>query len=246
LTEDPAAYGERFADVYDSWPTNPDDVASAVSCLAELAGDGPALELGIGTGRLALPLVQTTNVAVTGIDASEAMVAKMRAKSGGDSIDVRIGDFADFDLDGQFTMAFIAFNTFYMLPTQEDQLRCFRSVARHLRPGGRFVIEGFIADLGRYVRGQCMEVKHVDSERTLVYFTRHDATRQILDSQFVEFRDGSVRAWPMTYRYVLPAELDLMAQLAGMSLEDRWSDWDRTPFTAGSGRHVSVYALAPE
>jgi SAM-dependent methyltransferase len=241
---DAATYGDSIADAYDELPTHPTDSDAAVACLAELAGEGPALELGIGTGRLALPLARR-GVAVSGIDASEAMVARLRSKAGGDEIDVTIGDFADLDVHGRFRLIFVAYSTFLALLDADAQRRCFERVAHHLTPGGRFVIEAFVPDPSRFVRDQHIEVRHVGIDNAVLSVSRHDAADQRVDSLLVRLADGAgVQTWPVRIRYSYPAELDLMAQLAGLRLVHRWGGWDRGPFTDDSVEHVSVYAAA--
>jgi SAM-dependent methyltransferase len=164
---DAAAYGDRIADVYDELPTHPRDADAAAAFLADLAGPGPALELAIGTGRLALPLAER-GVAVSGIDASEAMVAKLRAKPGGDRIPVAIGDFADVPVDGRFALICVVYTTFFALPDRDAQRRCFERVADHLAAGGRFVVEAFVPDPSRFERGQHVEVRHVGEDSVLL------------------------------------------------------------------------------
>ena len=242
---DAAMYGDRMADIYDDLPVHPSDADAAATCLAELAGAGPALELAIGTGRVALPLAGL-GVAVSGIDASEAMVAKLRAKPGGDRIPVTIGDFADVDVDdGRFALIFVVYNTFFVLLDQARQRRCFEQVAERLVPGGRFVIEAFVPDPSRFERGQHIEVRHVATDSALLSVSRHDAATQRVDSLHVRLGDDGVRTWPVHIRYAYPSELDLMAERAGLRLEQRWGGWDREPFTGDSVKHVSVYATAP-
>ena len=241
---DAAMYGDRMADIYDDLPTHPPDADAAAACLAELAGAGPALELAIGTGRVALPLARL-GVTVNGIDASDAMVARLRAKPGGDAIPVTIGDFADVDVDGRFAVIFVVYNTFFVLLDQGRQRRCFERVAEHLAPGGRFVIEAFVPDPGRFERGQHIEVRHVGTDSALLSVSRHDGGTQRVDSLLVRLGNDGVRTWPVQIRYSYPSELDLMAERAGLRLEHRWGGWDREPFTDDSVTHVSVYAAAP-
>ena len=236
----PETYGDRIADVYDHFHTLPEDTEAAVGVLAELAGDGPVLELAIGTGRLALPLA-ARGLEVHGIDASEGMVAKLREKPGGDAIPVTIGDFADVAVDGTFSLVFVGFNTFFALLTQEDQVRCFANAAARLADGGVFALEGFFPDLGRFDRNQRPNVTTVEVDEVLLDTARHDPVAQRIDSAHVVIRDGSVRLYPIRLRYAFPSELDLMARLAGLELKERWGSWKREPFTAESGRHVSVY-----
>jgi SAM-dependent methyltransferase len=232
-------YGDRIADVYDGLYSGL-DTDGAAETLAQLAGSGPVLELGIGTGRLALPLAET-GLEVHGMDASEAMVQKLREKPGGDRIAVTMGDFADVDVDGQFSLIFISFNTLFGLLTQEDQLRCFGNAAAHLADGGVFVVEAFVPDLARFDRGQRVNVNFVEADRVVIDASRHDPVEQRVDSSHIVITESGTRLYPVSIRYAFPAELDLMARLAGLELSDRWGGWRRQPFDAGSPRHVSVY-----
>jgi SAM-dependent methyltransferase len=240
---DAAAYGDRIADVYDELPTHPPDADAAVALLADLAGVGPALELAIGTGRVALPLAER-GVAVSGIDASEAMVAKLRAKPGGDRIPVAIGDFADVPVDGRFALICLVYNTLFALLDLDAQRRCFERVADHLTPGGRFVVEAFVPDPSRFQRDQHVEVRHVGDDAVLLSVSRHDSAAQRVESLLVRLGNESIRTWPVRIRYSYPSELDLMAEAAGLRLEHRWSGWEREPFTGDSVKHVSVYRVA--
>ncbi len=240
---DAATYGDRMADFYDELPTHPADADVAARFLADMAEGGPALELGIGTGRVALPLAEH-GVAVSGIDASAAMVARLRAKPGGAEIPVAIGDFADVAVDGRFALVFVAYNTFFSLLDADTQRGCFERVADRLTPGGRFVIEAFVPDPGRFERGQHLEVRHVGVDSAVVSVSRHDAPTQRVDSLLVRLADGGVRTWPVHIRYSYPGELDQMADRAGLRLEERWAGWEREPFTDDSVKHVSVYAAA--
>ena len=240
---DAATYGDRMADFYDALPTHPADADAAARCLADLAGEGPALELAVGTGRVALPLA-ARGVAVHGIDASEQMVARLRAKPGGNAIPVTIGDFADVGVDGRFSLIFVVYNTFFSLLDRDTQRGCFERVADRLAPGGRFVIEAFVPDPGRFERGQHLEVRHVGVDSAVVSVSRHDAPTQRVDSLLVRLADGGVRTWPVHIRYSYPDELDQMADGAGLRLQERWGGWEREPFTGDSVKHVSVYAAA--
>lgn len=240
---DAATYGESIADVYDELPTHPSDTDDAIACLAELAGSGPALELAIGTGRVALPLARR-GVAVSGVDASEAMVAKLRKKPGGDRIPVTIGDFADVDVEGRFALVFVVYNTLFALLEQAAQQRCFERVADHLAAGGRFVIEAFVPDVTRFVRHQHLEVRHVGADGALLSLSRHSPATQRVDSLLLQLGDGGTRTWPVRIRYSYPSELDLMASHAGLRLEHRWGGWRRQPFTDDSVKHISVYTPA--
>ncbi len=236
----PETYGDRIADVYDDLYTSL-DTEGAVEALAALAGGGPVLELAVGTGRLALPLAER-GLEVHGIDASEAMVAKLRAKPGGDRIPVTMGDFADVGVDGRYSLVFVAFNTFFGLLTQEDQVRCFANVAAHLAAGGSFVIEAFFPDLARFDRGQRVQATRLDPGQVMLDVSKHDPVEQRVESDHVVITEAGIRLYPVNVRYAFPAELDLMARLAGLELTDRWGGWRREPFTADSPRHVSVYA----
>jgi SAM-dependent methyltransferase len=240
---DAARYGQEIADVYDDLPTHPPDADAAAACLAEMAGSGPALELAIGTGRIALPLARR-GVAVSGIDASEAMVARLRAKPGGERIPVTIGDFADVDVDGRFALAFIVYNTFFALLDQASQQRCFRRVTEHLAPGGRFVIEAFVPDVTRFERHQHVEVRHVGADAAMLSLSRHYPATQRVDSLLVRLARDGTWTWPVYIRYSYPSELDLMAEQAGLRLEHRWGGWEQEPYTDDSVRHVSVYSAS--
>jgi SAM-dependent methyltransferase len=234
-------FGERVAARYDdsSWDMfAPEVVEPTVDFLAELAGDGAALELGIGTGRIALPLRQR-GVRVQGIDLSEAMVARLRAKPGGEDIPVTIGDFATTRVEGAFSLAYLVFNTIENLTTQDEQVACFQNVAAHLEPGGRFVIEVGIPQLQRLPPGEIFHPFHVSN--THVGLDEYDVARQGLVSHHFSLVDGRWELSSGPFRYVWPSELDLMARLAGMRLSERWSGWRREPFTSESTKHVSVW-----
>ena len=235
-------YGESVADVYDDWYAAYDE--AMIPVLAELARGGRALELGIGTGRVALPLA-AEGVEVHGIDASPAMVERLRAKPGGERVTVTVGDFAEINVAGEFDLAYVVFNTFFALPTQEAQVRCFRQVAARLKPGGCFLLEVFVPDVTRFDRyGTTNKPTRVTADRVELDVSQHDASTQRVVSQKVVLTDGQIRLYPIEIRYAWPAELDLMAQLACLSLRARWGGWRREPFTAQSGKHVSVYERA--
>jgi SAM-dependent methyltransferase len=236
---DPAFYGDRWADVYDEhhgWL----DPAAAVEFLAGLAGDGRVLELAIGTGRVALPLAGR-GVAVEGVDASEAMVARLRAKPGGGSVPVVMGDMAEVPVSGPFRLVYLIFNTLFGLLTQDRQAECFRNVARVLGPGGVFVIECFVPDLARFDRGQRVRAREVTEDSATIEVSRHDAVLQRVTTQIVTLDGQGMRLRPVALRYSWPGELDLMAQAAGLRLAERYGDWDRRPFDSLSSKHISVY-----
>jgi SAM-dependent methyltransferase len=237
---DAATYGDRMADVYDEWFAVPSETQEAVEFLFDLAGTGSVLELGIGTGRVALPLAQR-GCEVRGVDASEAMVERLRAKPGGENIPVAIGDFAEPDTEEEFSLVYVVFNTFFALLSQEDQVRCFSNVARRLREGGVFVIEAFVPDMTRWDRDQRMEVLHVESDSVVLGASRHDPVGQRVASNHLVVSGVGVKLYPVRLRYAWPSELDLMARLAGLRLRERWGGWGREPFTASSVNHVSVY-----
>ena len=235
-------YGERVAGVYDDWYTDVDP--HAIDRLVELAGDGRALELGIGTGRIALPLA-ARNVNVSGIDAALSMMDRLKSKSGSDRLKVLLGNFADVSIEGEFQLVYVVFNTFFALGSQDEQVRCFRNVASHLTPNGCFVIEAFVPNLSRFTGGQVNWATKVTEDRVELDTGQHDAASQRVISQKVVITDGSVRLYPVQIRYCWPSELDLMALLAGLRLRERWSNWQRAPFESESGKHVSIYERVP-
>ena len=228
-----ARYDESEADMFD-----PEAVDPVVDFLAELAGEGRALELGIGTGRIALPLAQR-GVSVHGIDLSRAMTSRLREKPGGGEIGVSIGDFATTTVDGTFSLAYLVFNTIGNLTSQAAQVDCFRNVAAHLQPGGCFLIEVGLPELQRLPPGETMRV--FDASDTHWGIDEYDVANQGLVSHHFSLVDGRLERVSTPFRYVWPAELDLMAQLAGMTLRERWAGWKREPFTSESRKHVSVW-----
>jgi len=239
--DDDGYFPERVAATYDDSSEgmfDPAAVETTAGVLAGLAGRGRALELGIGTGRIALPLARR-GVEVHGIDLSRAMVARLRGKPGGDGIPVTIGDFATATADGTFSLAYLVFNTIMNLTTQDAQVACFRNVARHLEPGGCFVIEVGVPDLRRLPPGQNTVPWQVTPTRWA--FDIYDTATQAMSSDYITVEDGRGEYRSIPFRYVWPAELDLMARLAGMRLRDRWEGWSRQPFTSESGQHVSVW-----
>jgi SAM-dependent methyltransferase len=234
-------FDERIAEGYETlWPElfEPAVVDPAVSFLADLAGTSAALELGIGTGRVALPLSQR-GVRVHGIELSPAMVAQLQAKPGSADIGVTIGDFATTRVGGTFQLAYLVRNTITNLTTQGEQVACFRNVAAHLEPGGCFVIEVYIPELQRLPPGETIHVFTVTP--THLGFEEYDVAAQIAFSHHYWVVDGQLETFSSPHRYVWPSELDLMARLAGMTFRERWSDWNREPFTSDSRQHVSVW-----
>ncbi|MEA2284993.1 MAG: hypothetical protein QOJ21_1036 [Solirubrobacteraceae bacterium] len=233
-------FGERVAERYDEWDAAsvPAVVDPIVDLLAGLAGGGPALELGIGTGRIALPLAQR-GVRVQGIDLSAAMVARLRAKPGAEAIEVSIGDFATTRVDGTFSLAYLVINTIMNLTSQDEQVACFRNAAAHLRPGGCFVIEVGVPQLQRLPPGETF--RPFDVSPGHLGFDEYDVVSQGLVSHHYRPVEGRLDVQSVPFRYVWPSELDLMARLAGMTLRERWGGWRREPFTADSDAHVSVW-----
>jgi SAM-dependent methyltransferase len=239
--DDGGHFGEPMATTYDE-SSDPhfaaDEVDATVDLLVELAGVGRALEFGVGTGRIALPLAGR-GVAVHGIDLSRAMVDQLRDKPGSDLVEVTIGDFATTRVDGSFSLVYLVFNTIMNLPSQAEQVACFRNAAAHLEPGGRFVIEVGVPGLRRLPPGQS----------TLLWaqgptgwaYDVYDTASQSLTGHYLDIVNGRGSYHTTPFRYVWPAELDLMAELAGLQLRDRWAGWGREPFTHDSERHVSVW-----
>ena len=243
LDHETSINGDRMADVYDEIHeklSTPEAVAPIADVLADLAGDGRALELGIGTGRIAIPLAKR-GVDVHGLDASEAMVAKLREKPGGADIPVTIGDFEQVDVEGPYNLVYIVFNTLFALRSQDAQTNCFRSVASHLTDEGVILLEAFVPDPARFDHGQRINTGIVANDRVSIDLSRHDPATQTVVSSHLYITPEGVRIYPVSIRYAWPAELDLMAKLAGLRLRSRWADWQRNPLTRASPNHVSVY-----
>jgi SAM-dependent methyltransferase len=231
-------FGEEVAARYDD-TTDDTAVEQLVDFLVERAGEGPVLELGIGTGRIALPLAGR-GVRVHGIDLSEAMVARLRAKPGAEEIAVTIGDFATTRVDGTFTLAYLVYNTIMNLTKQDAQVACFENVAAHLEPGGCFVIEVGLPDLQRLPFGETIRPFHLGDRH--LGFDEYDVANQgLISHHYTRTEDGTFEKWSLPFRYVWPSELDLMARLAGMTLRERWSGWRGEPFTSTSEKLVAVW-----
>ena len=228
-----ASYETRWPELFE-----PDAIDPVVNYLADLAGPGPALELGIGTGRIALPLSQRS-IRVHGIDLSPAMVARLRTNPGGDAVDVIIGDFATTRANGPFRLAYLLRNTIMNLTTQDAQVECFATVAAQLESGGCFVIEVMVPELQRLPPGETVRAFTVTPDH--LGFDEYDVAAQGLVSRHYWPRNGHTEVLSVPFRYVWPAELDLMARLAGLTLRERWSGWHREPFTSDSTAHVSVW-----
>ena len=236
-------FGEQVAERYDASESDefsPSEIEATVTFLADLVRGGSALELGIGTGRIALPL-HARGIRVQGIDLSSAMVARLRAKAGAHEIGVTVGDFAKSTVDAKFSLAYLVFNTIMNLTSQDEQVACFQNVAGHLEPGGLFVIEVLVPDLQRLAPGETIRPFAVTSTR--LGFDEYDVVTQSLTSHHYWNDDGHFDSVAIPFRYVWPSELDLMARLAGMTLVQRWAGWQREPFTGESATHVSVWKL---
>jgi hypothetical protein len=242
MAADEGYFGERVAAVYDEHSASmfdPAVVAPAVEALAQLAGDGAALEFAIGTGRIALPLAQR-GIRVVGIDNSEAMLARLREKPGAERVEAMVGDMAATRVDGNFSLVYLVFNTIFNLTTQDGQVACFENAAAHLGRGGRFVIEARVPELQRLPLGQTVLPWRADPTG-LSYYVYDVVTQRLSGQHYYVQDDGRLQPSPTEMRYAWPAELDLMARLAGMRLEHRWGGWGREPFTGLSPAHVSVY-----
>jgi hypothetical protein len=235
-----SSFGQEVAENYDQTDQREDTLAE-VAFLEQLATGGPALELAIGTGRVALPLA-ARGIHVDGIDFSPAMVAKLQAKPGGDQISVTMGNFADVPVPGSYRLIFVVFNTLFNLLTQDDQVRCFENVATHLTADGLFVVEAFVPTyLTRLRTDQYVDAEAIGVGEVTLDVGRHDPVKQLLEESHVVLTREGVRLYPIVCRYAWPSELDLMARIAGLRLKDRFAGWNREPFTSTSGRHVSVY-----
>jgi SAM-dependent methyltransferase len=238
----PGSYGDETAHSYDDWFGEWPSLGHLVERVTEFAGPGPVLELGIGTGPLALPLLER-GIAVHGIDTSEQMVARLRAKPGGERIPVTIGDFAELPVTGSFSVVFVAKGSFFHLPAQDEQLRCFANVARRLQPGGVFILDGLLPDETCLLADQGRVIRQ-DGDARVLRFRRYDRSTQRLVSHYVGVEGDRVRHLSFSFRYAWPGELDLMARMAGLHLRERWGGWDRASFTENSTYHVSVYELS--
>ena len=241
MENDQAGFFDERAAAFHDTVRQRRDTPETVAFLEPLARGGPVLELAIGAGRVALPLA-ARGITVDGIDISEAMVARLRAKPGGDQLDVTIGDFAAVAVSGLYRLVFVVANSLCNLGTQDDQVRCFENVAAHLTDDGSFVVDGFIPDAAWLRDGQYIEAEVVGVDDVMLDVGRVDVVAQRLEETHLVLSPGGVHLYPVVTRYVWPSELDLMARIAGLRLKERWADWNREPFTAASRTHVSVYA----
>jgi len=234
------SFDEDVAEVYDDVAQRGDEMAT-VAFLGQLARGGPALELAIGTGRIALPLA-ARGIRVDGIDFSSAMVAKLRAKPGGDQIAVTMGDLADVAVAGTYRLIYVVFNTLFNLLTQDEQVRCFENVAAHLTEDGVFIIEGGVpTEFCRLRNNQYVDLEALAVDNVRLDVARYDPVKQLLEETHVILSSTGIRLWPIVTRYAWPAELDLMARIAGLCLKERWAGWSREPFTSTSSNCISVY-----
>lgn len=233
------SFGEDVAEMYRDVQRG--DEIAAVAFLEQLAGGGPVLELAIGTGRIALPLA-ARGIRVDGVDISPAMIAKLRAKPGGDAISVTVGNFADVPVPDTYHLIFVVWNTLFNLLTQEDQVRCFENVADHLTGDGSFVVEAFVpAFLYRLRNDQYVDAEAIRVDEVRLDVLRHDVATQIIEESHVTLSSAGVHLNPVVQRYAWPSELDLMARIAGLRLKYRWGGWNREAFNSTSSTHVSVY-----
>lgn len=241
---DASTYGDRFADVYDEWYGDVSDVAATVAAVEALAGQGPVLELGVGTGRLAVPLAER-GLEVHGVDASPAMLERLAAKAAAAGVTVHAsrGDFADLavDVPGGFAVVLVAFNTLFNLPDAEAQGRCLAGVAERLRPDGCLVVEAFVPEPDAASRGGAVTPTVVEADRVVLQVTLSDPEAQTVSGSVVSITEAGVRLRPWRIRWATPEELDAMAAAAGLERADRWADWNRQPFDEESPRHVTVY-----
>ena len=233
------SFGEIYAADYDE-RQDPGNTKASVELIAELAGSGRVLELAVGTGRVALPLAKL-GLEVHGIDASQHMLDKLHEKPGAESLTTSICDMANVEAPGTYDFVYLIFNTITNLTTQEDQVSCFKSVAKLLNPGGAFLIENFIQDLTLFKDHQYTRTLEIEVDGAVLDMGKHDLVNQLVECQRVVINAQGTQMRPLPYRYVWPQELDLMAELAGMHLEHRWGDWDKSPFTRDSRKHVSLY-----
>lgn len=232
-------FGALNAEGYDQ-QHDPGTTDAAVTAIAQLAGSGRVLEFAIGSGRIALPLSQM-GIEIAGIEASAPMIDLLKAKPGGAAIEVVQGDMSEAQVAGGFDLVILVFNTLFNITTQTGQLACFANAARHLNPGGRFVVEAFVPDFEDFDGGQRTRTQTVDFGAVRLEAIRHDRAAQVLDMQRITITADGMRMVPLPMRYAYPPELDLMAQQHGFALAERWGSWDKSPYNASSDMHVSVY-----
>lgn len=240
----PSTFGELNADEYDALH-DPGTTDACVALIADVVGSGSVLELAIGTGRIALPLAER-GVAISGFDGSPEMLKILSEKPGGSDIPTFVADMASFETDQQFDFAFLVFNTLYNLTTQDEQVSCFQQVAKHLKPGGRFLVEAFMPSRERFENNQAVRTKHVGFDSVWLEAVQHDPVAQSLNYQRIRITEDGTKLKPLPMRYVWPSELDLMARMAGLTPVDRWGGWHREPLSASSDMYVIVYERPSE
>jgi hypothetical protein len=237
---DRTTYGERVASMYDALHPGVLPTDGSVELLAELAGPGPLLEFGVGTGRLAIPLADR-GLEVHGIDCSPAMLERLAAKSGGERVRTVVGDFSEARLPGCYSVVVVAADTLFMLTSQEEQVRCFATAALHLTDDGTFVVDAFVPDKTGYGGSTGLVVRKLTMDSLVLGAALFDPVGQRIEGQQILLSASGASFAPAVLRYAWPAELDLMARLAGLRLRDRWGGWRKEPFDSRSARHVSVY-----
>lgn len=242
---DARAYGESWAEIYDSYPLHPtaEDAEPAADLISSIAPGGSALEFGIGTGRIAIPL-SARGLTVWGVEVSPAMLDRLADKPGGGAVHAVIGDISSCRVGTTFDVVYAAFNTVLMLPTQDEQVRCFRNAALHLWTGGCFVVEAFVPDFAKLTRRRAIDVRQLDDAGAWLVSMHHDPLRQLIFNETIRVDASGPHRYPITLRYAWPQELDLMARLAGFTLRERWADWRRAPFGESSRNQVSIYELS--
>ncbi len=236
--KDYSSYGENLSDKYDEWYGSFD--GRIIERIEEMAEGGPVFELGIGTGRIAIPLSQR-GLQVAGLDASPSMLEKLKEKKGGEQVAVKVGNFASFETEKKFDVVFIIFNTIFALQSQEEQVNCFKWVEKILNPGGKFIVEAFVPDPGRFPGGQAVRTIDLNGENVKLECSKHDPAKQTVMTQTVDLSGEGIKLYPLKIRYIWPSEMDLMAKLAGLELKERWSSWGKDAFSASSKMHVSIY-----
>lgn len=237
----PETFGELNARDYDEH-NDPGTTAAEVALIRELAGDGRVLELASGTGRIAIPLAQA-GVDISGLEASPLMVDRMREKPGGEEIPVMIGDMSKFAVDGTFDLIFLVFNTIFNLQSQEEQIQCFVNVSKHLTSGGIFLVAAFVPDFNSFQNNQRVGLRQMARDSVWLDTCQHDPVQQLLEFQRVRVTEEGLRLVPLRLRYIWPAEMDLMARMAGLTPKEKWGGWDKSPFDANSEMHVSIYEM---
>jgi 2-polyprenyl-3-methyl-5-hydroxy-6-metoxy-1,4-benzoquinol methylase len=242
--QDPADYGQRWAAIYDDRNPIDDYAKSAAQFLHSLANNDKALEFGVGTGRVALPLA-TLGTQVHGVDVSPAMLAQLAQRPGGDQIQTSLADMTRDRIPGAFALVYLAFNTLFMVVEQQEQVRCMRNAAAHLQPGGLLVLESFVPEFHHYSGSQATRAEHLLDDEVWLLASKHDPVRQVIRTQSIKITSGGTELRPVTLRYIWPSELDLMAQLAGLRLRHRYGGWQHEPFNSQSTHHVSVYEVEP-